>query len=148
MSDPCPICAKHAGRGPLVGPLLWSDDLVVVSHRPVEPESGRGPLGYVFVETRRHVARWPDLSRAEALAVADAAWTAARALKRELGCELVFSILAGLGVAHFHQHVFVRRPDTPPDVAWTDSSTWPGAPTGDAAAVAALAGRLSRARSG
>ncbi|WP_410569463.1 HIT family protein [Amycolatopsis sp. cmx-4-61] len=113
----CPVCAKHQGAGhqgagPLASPVVWADDLVVVSHR-----AGTFP-GYLFVETRRHVANLDGLTEAEALGVARAAWVGARALRAELDPESVHSALAGRGVAraHFHQHVFVRHRGTPAEL--------------------------------
>jgi ATP adenylyltransferase len=130
---PCPICAKHSGTGPLVGPVIWADELAVVSHRP-----GAFP-GYLFVETRRHVANLDGLTEAEALTVARAAWVAARALRAELAPESVHSAIAGRAIDHFHQHVFVRHRGTPAEVGWMDVD-WPGAPRAD---VDLLCGRLS-----
>jgi diadenosine tetraphosphate (Ap4A) HIT family hydrolase len=113
--------------------VVWADDLVVVTHRP-----GDFP-GYLFVETRRHVAGLDELTEAEAPAVAGAAWVGARALRAELAPESVHAAIAGRSVAHFHQHVFVRHPGTPAGLGWMDVD-WPGAPRGG---VATLCGRLS-----
>ncbi|PPK92669.1 diadenosine tetraphosphate (Ap4A) HIT family hydrolase [Kineococcus xinjiangensis] len=125
----CAICAKHRGEGPLVGPLVWSDDLVVVSHRPVSsPGTGVAP-GYLFVESRRHVERWQHLTREEAMAVAEAGWIASRVLAGHFATPHVFSAIVGMGVAHFHQHVFLRPASTPGSVPWPESGTWPGAVT-------------------
>lgn len=137
MSEPCPICAKHRGRGPLVSPVVWADELLVVTHRP-----GSFP-GYLFVEPRRHVARLDELSETEALAIARAVWVGARALRAEVEPEpeSVHSAIAGRGSAraHFHQHVFVRHRGTPATRGWMDVD-WPGAPRGD---VGDLCGRLT-----
>jgi diadenosine tetraphosphate (Ap4A) HIT family hydrolase len=116
-----------------VGPIVWSDELVVVSHRP-----GSFP-GYLFVETRRHVSSLDELTESEALGVARAAWSGARALRAELEPESVHSAIAGRSVAHFHQHVFVRHRGTPAELGWMDVD-WPGAPRAD---LAGLCGRLS-----
>jgi ATP adenylyltransferase len=127
VTDGCLICAKHRGSGPLVGPVVWSSDLVVVSHRPV------GMLGHLFVETRRHVATLDSLTVAEAEAVARAARLVAVGLRAELDPEFVFSAVVGRAVAHFHQHVFVRHQGTPEALPWHEE--WPDAPTGDAGAL-------------
>jgi ATP adenylyltransferase len=124
--DDCLICAKHLGSGPLAGPVVFADDLVVVSHRPGEV------LGYLFVETRRHVAALDALTVAEAEAVARAVRLTAVGLRAELDPEFVFSAVAGQSVAHFHQHVFARHRGTPDELAWTEVE-WLGAPRGDAA---------------
>jgi ATP adenylyltransferase len=136
----CLICEKHAGRGPLVGPVVWEDRDVLVSHRPADPD-GRGFLGYLFVESRRHVARWDELTSGEAESVARTAWLAARALRAELPVELVFSAIVGMNVHHFHQHIFVRYPGTPSDVDWMASLSWDGAPRSNIDALAARLGQ-------
>ena len=129
MPDECLICAKHRGSGPLAGPMVFEDDLVVVSHEPGEV------LGHLFVETRRHVATLDLLTVAEAEAVARAVRLVAVGLRAELDPEYVFSAVVGRAVAHFHQHVFVRHRGTPDDLAWHED--WPEAPTGDAADLCA-----------
>jgi len=40
----CPICAKHRGHGPLVGPKVWEDEVLLLSHRPVGAD-GTSVLG-------------------------------------------------------------------------------------------------------
>ncbi len=138
---PCLICAKHRGEGPLVGPQVWQDDHVVVSHRPVGGD-GTVFLGYLFVETRRHAAYLDELTDAEAGAVGRAVRRAARGLRAELGAEFVFSAIVGRGVAHFHQHLFVRHPGTPTSYGWTTSDEWPEAPRGRQADLVDLCARL------
>lgn len=117
-----------------MGPVVWADDRVVVSHRP-----GDFP-GYLFVETRRHVAALDELTPDEVAAVARVAWCTARGLRAELAPEYVFSAIAGRSVAHFHQHVFVRYRGTPSELGWMDGPSWTGAPTVD---IGALCGRLA-----
>lgn len=128
--DECLICAKHLGSGPLTGPVVFADDLIVVSHQP------GGMLGYLFVETRRHVATLDLLTVAEAEAVARAVRLVAVGLRAELDPEFVFSAVIGRSVAHFHQHVFVRHRGTPHELAWTEVE-WAGAPLGDATELCA-----------
>ncbi|HEY0640750.1 MAG TPA: HIT domain-containing protein [Pseudonocardiaceae bacterium] len=139
----CRICDKHRGVGPLVGPEVWSDDLLLVFHRPPGPD-GTGVLGYLFVETRRHAPSLTDLTEAEARAVGTAIWRAGRALRAELSAESVFTAVIGTGVAHFHHHVLARHPGTPPEYGWMDSHAWPEAPRGDPEEIAELCSRLRR----
>ncbi len=119
----CVICQKHRGEGPLVGPLIYQDALISVAHRAA------GSLGYVFVETQRHVPSLYQLTDAEAEAVGRTTARLARGLYSELEVEHVHSMVAGLGVAHFHQHVFVRHAGTPSGYQWWEQ--WPAAPRGD-----------------
>lgn len=133
MASPeCSICQKHRGEGPLIGPVIHQDALVIVSHRAV------GSLGYAFVETRRHVSSLADLTDAEAEKIGRMTTRLARGLRSELDVEHVHSMVAGLGVAHFHQHVFVRHVGTPTSYGWCE--IWSEAPEGDSAH---LADRLS-----
>ncbi len=132
----CVLCAKQRGEGPLVCPVIFADDLVVVTHR------ASGALGYVFIETNRHVAYVHQLTDAEAAAVGQVRSRVAAALAAELDVEYVFSMVVGTGVAHFHEHVFVRHVGTPPDLPW--DKPWLDAPTGDIdALVTRLSGHLS-----
>jgi len=141
-SEDCPICAKHRGEGPLVGgPLVWEDEHLLVFHRPPDV-TGRVFLGYLFIETRRHVPYLDQLTDAEAAAVG---WTAARAaaaLRSELDLEHVFAVIVGSGVAHFHQHVFARHRGTPAEFGWMDGDEWDGAPYGGPPELADLTDRL------
>ena len=130
--EDCTICRKHRGEGPLVGSLVYQDDLLFVTHRAV------GSLGYVFVETQRHVTSLDELTDPEAEALGRLTAQLARGLRSELEIDHVHSMVAGLGVAHFHQHVFVRHAGTPSSYGWSDP--WPGAPEGD---ISDFAGRLS-----
>jgi ATP adenylyltransferase len=140
-ADECPICAKHRGAGPLVGPLIWSDEHVVVSHLGLR-SADTVVLGYLFVESRRHVPSVDLLRDDEAAAVGRAAARAAAALRAEVDAERVFSAVIGQGVDHFHQHVFPRYRGTPAGVAWWASDEWDGAPRGGLAEVEALCARL------
>jgi len=142
--EECLICAKHRDEGPLAGGArVWEDDDVVVFHRPPDA-SGTAFLGYLFVETKRHVAYVDGLTDAEARAVGWAVSRAARALRSEVDAEHVFSVIAGRGVAHFHQHVLARYRGTPTEVGWMDGDEWTGAPRGGKAEIEELATRLAR----
>ena len=97
----------------------------------------------MFVETTRHVPYVHQLTDAEA-----APWSvrsgpgSRRRWRLSLPVEYVFAMVSGRGVAHFHEHVFVRHVGTPPDLPW--SEPWAEAPTGD---IGSLVERL-RARLG
>jgi len=140
----CPICAKHRGEGPLVGPLVWEDEHCLVFHRPAG-EDGTTVLGYLFVETRRHVPYLTDLDDIEAAAVGRTVRRAALGLRAELDADFVFSAIVGTGVAHFHQHVLARHPGTPAEYGWMASHDWPGAPRGTTPVIADLCRRIGAA---
>lgn len=127
-SGPCAVCAKHRGLGELAGPILWADEHAVVSHRPAAPGTGGAIAGYLFVESRRHVARWQDLDAVQVSAIARVSWTAAQVLAERFATDQVFSAVVGMRVPHFHQHVFVRHPGTPSTVPWHDPGSWDRCP--------------------
>ncbi|MEQ3551655.1 HIT family protein [Pseudonocardia nematodicida] len=145
MSDTdCAICEKHRGRGPLAGPLVWTTGTVLVTHQPAGPD-GLGVLGYLLVEPRRHVATWDLMTEQEVGSVAEAAWLSARALRRLLDADGVFTAIVGRRIAHVHQHVFVRHAGTPDDIAWDDSPMWTGAPRGTPVEIEEFAERVTAA---
>jgi ATP adenylyltransferase len=139
----CRICAKHQGEGPLVGPVAWADEYLIISHRPAG-EDGTTVLGYLYVDSRRHVPYLADLTDAEAEAIGRAVRRAAAGLRAELGADFVFSAIIGSAIAHFHQHLFVRHAGTPARYEWMAGDQWPGAPRGSTADIVALATRLRR----
>jgi ATP adenylyltransferase len=137
----CLICQKHQGRGPLVGPEVWRDENLVVSHRPVADDETT-VLGYLYVETRRHVPYLADLTDREAEAIGRVVRRTASALRTELAPAFVFTMVAGMRIAHFHQHLVVRHAGTPAEYDWTAGDQWPDAPRGTKQDVIALCNRL------
>lgn len=123
----------------MVGPVIYADDLIVVTHRPLS--DGVPMPGYLFVETVRHAPALADLTDDEAERAGWAVRRAAHALRTELSPEYVFSAVTGRSVAHFHQHVFVRPTGTPDSVDWFASWT-DGREVGESA-VAALCTQLT-----
>lgn len=137
----CRICAKHRGEGPLAGPQVWADEHLLVTHRPVGGD-GTTVLGYLYVDSRRHVPYLDDLGDAETVAIARTVKRAARGLRTELGADFVFSAIIGMGIPHFHQHLFVRHAGTPARYDWMAGDQWPDAPRGSTADVVDLCLRL------
>ena len=125
----------------MVGPKVWEDEHLLISHRPVG-EDGTAILGYLYVETRRHVPYLADLTDREAETIGRAVRRAALGLRTELGADFVFSAIVGMGIPHFHQHLFVRHAGTPAEHDWMAGDQWPDAPRGATPAVVALCSRL------
>src|SRR5581483_9457269 len=98
-------------------------------------------LGHCLVVTRRHVDHLDELSHDEARSVAAASRAIAGALRAE-GAERVHVAVIGLGVPHFHQHLYPRYPGVPPGTSWMAVDGLPDAPHGDAEQVAELVERL------
>jgi diadenosine tetraphosphate (Ap4A) HIT family hydrolase len=141
MDADCLVCREIAGEVELPGGVLWSDDRALAFHLPPLEESPQPYLGHCLVVTRRHVDHVGDLTADEAASVAEASRTIAAALRRE-GVERVHVAVIGLGVAHFHQHLYPRYPNVPPGTPWLDVDGLPDAPHGGPAEIADLVGRL------
>lgn len=144
MSDGCLVCHEIAGEVELPGGLLWDDEQAIAFHVPPTDGNLRPYLGHCMVVTRRHVDHLGDLTEAEVESVARASRAVARGLRGE-GAERVHVAVIGLGVDHFHQHLFPRYPGVPAGTAWMSVDELPDAPHGDADQIAALVERM-RAR--
>ncbi|MFI6210455.1 HIT family protein [Nocardia brasiliensis] len=141
MESECQVCTKHRGLSPLLRPLIYTDDLVIVTHRSL---GRRQPVpGYLLIETRRHTPNLASLTDQEAAAVGRATTRAARALQQELAPESVFSTVTGRSVPHFHQRVFARPPGTPAAIPWHDVDSWSDGPRITATDLISLCARLS-----
>jgi histidine triad (HIT) family protein len=143
VTGQCPICRKHEGVGPGAGEPLSADRHVLAFHAPAE--TVRGYLGYVFVETRRHVRGLADRSDEEGCAEARLVGRIARALEAE-GAEHVY-LFCFDHLPHHHVHVVARYPGTPREFWGPQIDEWDGAPRGDAEDVAAFCARLRAALS-
>jgi len=141
MDSDCLVCREVAGQIDLPGGLLWDDDDVVAFHVPPIDENPSPYLGHCMVVTKRHVDHLGDLTESEAASVASAARAIARALRAD-GAERVHVAVIGLGVAHFHQHLYPRYPGAPPGTAWMEVDQLPDAPHGGPDEIAALVTRV------
>jgi histidine triad (HIT) family protein len=137
-TNECPICAKHHGE--VVGGPVYQDDLIYVHHvfNQEEPTF----LGYVRVETQRHLPSFAELSCDEAQAVGLALTRVSRAIKACTGADHVYVFFYGDHVPHLHLHVFARYPGTPQEYWRERVDEWSGSPRGGTAEVAALCDRL------
>lgn len=140
--DTCDICRRHRGERHTAAELVGFGDGFWVFHVPPD-ESGLASLGYLQIESDRHVAYLGDLTDDEAAALGRLRTRLAAALRKSLDPEFVFAAVIGRGIAHFHEHVFCRHRGTPPDVPWDASDE--AAPRAEEARVAGLVGELREA---
>ena len=141
MSTDCLVCREVAGEIELPGGLLWENDDVIAFHMPPIEGNPRPYLGHCMVVTRRHVDHLGELTESEVASVAHASRAIAKELRVE-GAERVHVAVIGLGVAHFHQHLYPRYPGVPPDASWMAAGELPDAPHGDAHEIAAFVTRI------
>jgi histidine triad (HIT) family protein len=121
--------------------VLATDEHVVVTHLSGDSVY----LGYLFVESRRHVRELGELGDDEAAAVGRAAARWSRALQEVAGAEHVYAAVIGHGVEHFHLHLLPRYPGTPREFWWSRVDEWPDGPRGGEAEIVALLERLRAA---
>jgi diadenosine tetraphosphate (Ap4A) HIT family hydrolase len=141
VTEECAICRKHSGIGAGAEEPLYADPHVLAFHAPAGIV--RGYLGYVFVETRRHVRGLADRSDEEGCAEARLVGRLARALEAE-GAEHVYTFCFD-HLPHHHVHVVARYPGTPREFWGPQVDEWDGAPRGDPEEVAAFSARLRAA---
>ncbi len=120
MEDDCSICQKHVGSGTLKGELVGRSNRFWVWHAPPESD-GRTRLGHLLVESDRHVPHLADLTADEAEELGRLRTRMAYALRRALNVEFVMASVIGMGVAHFHEHIYARPTRDPDDIGWYDS---------------------------
>ncbi len=123
------------------GGIIYEDADMLIKHLPPD-ESGRAYLGYLILETRRHAGDLGDLTDNEAQKVGLWMSRLSRDLRRVMGAEHVYAFVLGDHVPQFHVHLIARHPGTPHEYYGTRIQDWPGAPRGDAPAIAELVGKL------
>jgi histidine triad (HIT) family protein len=134
----CPRCESEWPDGRPPGEEIYRDDYVIAYHAAIEDVAGY--LGYVFVQTRRHVRGLADRTDSEAVAEARLVTRLGSALERE-GAEHVYSFVFD-HTPHHHAHLVARYPGTPQEYWGPTIDQWPDAPRGDAGTIRALCERL------
>ena len=139
--DNCPICVKQ--QGSVTGGPIYGDELIFAHHVCGDREDNF--LGYVRLETRRHVPSFAELTPVEAQTVGMLTSRLSRALKQCTGADHVYVFFYGDHVPHLHLHIFARYPGTPEEFWRERVDEWSGSPKGGPAEVAALCERLRSA---
>jgi len=103
----CLICEKHRGfsHHPPGGYILMGEHFAVC-HAPVNS----GPLGTLFIEARRHLLDYADMTPAELAALGPLLQRVYRALRQLTGAERIYQVAMIDGVPHFHCWLVPRRP--------------------------------------
>ena len=141
VSD-CFVCQKHRGEIAIPGGIVYEDDLVSSSHIALPPDGDRVYLGTLFVEPKRHVPGFGELTPSEAERVGLVASRLAAALRATERAEHVYLFVLGDHVPHLHVWLAPRYPGTPREFWNLRLSAWPDAPRGGAAEIAALCERV------
>jgi diadenosine tetraphosphate (Ap4A) HIT family hydrolase len=105
-SSNCLICDKHKGiahQPP--GGYIYLGKYFAVCHAPV----GSGPLGTLFIESRRHVLDYASMTPQELTALGPLLQRVYRALRELTGAERIYQVAMIDGVPHFHCWLVPRR---------------------------------------
>ncbi|MBM7652574.1 HIT family protein [Neobacillus cucumis] len=96
----CPICEKHKQ---LVNPIFEDEDWIV-NPGPLSSQV----LGYMYIEPKRHVENWSELTDEELVKVGPLIKRLEEALKRELSVDRVYVVTISEAVRHLHFHIIPR----------------------------------------
>ncbi len=136
----CLICTKH--KEPL-SPLIYEGQHALLVHYHCTAENPKMYKGYLFVESRRHVPSYAELSEAEAAEIGTLISKAAKLLKQSLGAEHIYTFTISDLVPHLHVHIIPRYPKTPKEY-WGGRKLieWPDAPLIDSKEIQRISEEL------
>ena len=102
----CFLCQKHKGVvAPPPGGYLYESEHWLVCHAPVD----KGPLGTLFIESRRHFLDFAEANEEELAAYGRLLKKVYTALKSLTGAERVYQVVFLEGIPHFHAWLLPRR---------------------------------------
>ena len=141
-STDCFICRKHRREVLIPGGAIYEDELIYAGHVQIREGQSIAYLGYLMVESKRHVLGLADLTATEAQALGLLVARLSRALKATEGAERVYAFVLGDNVPHLHIHVVPRYPGAPREYWGVHVDEWPDAPRAGLQEIAALCERL------
>jgi diadenosine tetraphosphate (Ap4A) HIT family hydrolase len=102
----CMLCQKHQGQlATPPGGYIYKGMHWLVCHAPVD----KGPLGTLFIESRRHFLDFSEASGEELVAYGPLLKRVYTALKSLTGAERIYQVVFLEGVPHFHAWMVPRR---------------------------------------
>ena len=105
MED-CFICRKHNGQEAAPpGGYIYEEEHWIVCHAP----SKLGPLGTLFIESRRHFLDYAEMTNGEAASLGNVLKKVYRALKVHTEAERIYQLSTMEGQPHFHCWIVPRR---------------------------------------
>jgi len=103
----CPLCQKHKGKGELANPpggYIYENEHFMVCHAPVN----KGPLGTLFIESKRHILDFADFNTAEAASFGVLTKRIYSALRLLVEPERIYQVSMMEGIPHFHAWILPR----------------------------------------
>jgi diadenosine tetraphosphate (Ap4A) HIT family hydrolase len=109
QAESCFLCRKHNGdEASPPGGYIYEDDSWMVCHAPAD----KGPLGTLFIESRRHVLDFAEFDPAETASFGVIARRVYAALRHLTGAERIYQVSMMEGIAHFHSWIVPRQKET------------------------------------
>lgn len=108
--ESCFLCRKHKGQEATPpGGYIYQDRHWMVCHAP----ANKGPLGALFIESRRHVLDFAEFDDEEVASFGALARKVYAGLRSVASAERIYQISMMEGVAHFHAWIIPRAKDFP-----------------------------------
>lgn len=102
----CYLCQKHKGEvAPPPGDYVYEGVHWLICHAPVD----KGPLGTLFIESRRHFLDYAEANEDELAEYGPLLKRVYAALKSLSGAERVYQVVFLEGIDHFHAWLVPRR---------------------------------------
>jgi diadenosine tetraphosphate (Ap4A) HIT family hydrolase len=106
-ADDCFLCRKHAEAEPQPpGGYIYQDADWLICHAPVD----RGPLGTLFIESRRHFLDFADFNHREVAGFAPVVRLVFGVLRAEVHPQRIYLLSMMEGIPHFHAWIVPRGP--------------------------------------
>jgi len=102
----CFLCQKHKGEvAPPPGGYIYEGEHWQICHAPAD----KGPLGTLFIETRRHFLDFAEANEEELAEYGPLLKKVYAALKSLTGAPRVYQVVFVDGIPHFHSWLVPRR---------------------------------------
>jgi diadenosine tetraphosphate (Ap4A) HIT family hydrolase len=104
--ETCFICRKHKGlEAAPPGGYIYEDEHWMVCHAPGK----LGPLGTLFIESKRHFLDYADMTDEESVSLGKAMRKIYDGLKTHTEAERIYQVTLMEGVPHFHSWLVPHR---------------------------------------
>ena len=104
----CFICRKHNGQEAVPpGGYIYEDEHWRVCHAPAK----LGPLGTLFIESKRHFLDYSEMTAEESTSLGDVIKKIYGALRSHTDAERIYQLTTMEGQPHFHSWLVPRGKD-------------------------------------
>jgi diadenosine tetraphosphate (Ap4A) HIT family hydrolase len=108
--ETCFICRKHKGQEAAPpGGYISEGEHWLVCHAPAK----LGPLGTLFIESKRHFLDYADMTDEESASLGDVMRKIYKVLRAHTQAERIYQVTLIQGVPHFHSWLVPHRKGDP-----------------------------------